>query len=328
MRDEGSLAIGSLAIHLTDPDAPDGDVTVYAGTGQVEFADSTIFPSYPGVGVLRSTQYGRPGTWTASGDFGTLDVTSLAVDPTSVTGDPDKVIVYAGGSGGIFRSVDGGKTWNRLTTEINVQSLALDPADAKTLWAGVTGTGIVKIDTLTGATSTLNNGLTLKDSGGNPFWLVLIAIGPSAPHTRYAKVNQTLPAVWKHLDPAGRSRRRPLWILERAPGRRPHGLEDPPDRGSRTRRGATTAATTGAPRTERSPTSTPPPSRRPTTGSSISATIMASGGAISPRARGAGPRPATASSSPSSTPWAPPPPAPTWWAAAARTTTRSGPWAA
>ena len=178
MRGEGSLVIGSLAVHLTDPGAPGGDVTVYAGTGQVEFADDTIFPSYPGVGVLRSTQNGRPGTWTASGGFGTLDVTSLAVDPASVTGDPDKVILYAGGSGGIFRSADGGKTWNRLTNEVNVQSLALDPEDAKTLWAGVTGTGILKVDTQTGASSTLNNGLTLTDSGGNPFWLVLIAIGP------------------------------------------------------------------------------------------------------------------------------------------------------
>lgn len=191
MRDEGSLAVGSLAVHLTDPAAPDGDVTVYAGTGQVEFADTTIFPSYPGVGVLRSTQNGRPGTWTASGDFGTLDVTSLAVDPTSVSGDPDTVILYAGGSGGIFRSADGGKTWNRLTAEINVQSLALDPDDAKTLWAGVTGTGILKIDTLTGNTSTLNNGLALT-TGGSPFSLVLIAISPSMPHTSYAKVDQTV----------------------------------------------------------------------------------------------------------------------------------------
>lgn len=49
MRDEGSLSIGAVAVHLTDPAIPAGDFTIYAGTGE-----PTSWPGYAGVGVLKS----------------------------------------------------------------------------------------------------------------------------------------------------------------------------------------------------------------------------------------------------------------------------------
>ena len=164
MRDEGSLAVGSLAVHLTDPAAPDGDVTVYAGTGQVEFAEPrsspptrawrpALHPGWPAWDLDREWRLRHPGRHVARCR---LDVGHRR----SRQGHP-----LRRGLGRDLCLADGGKTWNRLTAEINVQSLALDPADAKTLWAGVTGTGILKIDTLTGGTSTLNNGLALTTGG-------------------------------------------------------------------------------------------------------------------------------------------------------------------
>ena len=44
---EDVLEIGALAIHLTDPNKPNGDVTLYAGTGTIEFAGSNDFSGLP-----------------------------------------------------------------------------------------------------------------------------------------------------------------------------------------------------------------------------------------------------------------------------------------
>lgn len=178
---EGALEIGALAIHLTDPADPGGDVTLYAGTGTEEFAFETIFPAYAGVGILKSTKSGRPGTWNATAVGNLTDILAILVDPGTVSADPSTIKVYAAGSAGLYVSSDGGGTWSLMMSG-SVRSLAMDPSDPGTLYAGVGGSGVVKIDVATSTPSPFNAGVANPAQSS-----VLVAIGSSEPHTKYAK---------------------------------------------------------------------------------------------------------------------------------------------
>jgi hypothetical protein len=202
--DEDVLEIGALAIHLTDPGKPNGDVTLYAGTGTVEFGSPTLFPAYPGVGIYKSVQSGAPGTWVKK-PIPLTDVTTIVVDPASISGGPDEVVLYAGGSGGLFESKDGGSNWTELLSD-NVRSLALDASDSKFLYAGVAGKGILQINRTTLAVADVNS----NNAGPYPTSM-MIAIGESSPFTIYAKYDNVVHRYnrttnkWKDLGEQGGS---------------------------------------------------------------------------------------------------------------------------
>jgi photosystem II stability/assembly factor-like uncharacterized protein len=76
-----------------------------------------------------------------------LDVWKIAVDPT----DPD--IVFAGTRpAALFRSKDGGRSWQKLPTDIaeecpnvrvpRVTALTVDPSDHRVVWAGIEVDGV------------------------------------------------------------------------------------------------------------------------------------------------------------------------------------------
>jgi hypothetical protein len=74
--------------------------------------------------------------WTAAGPGGGL-ITTVLVDPV------DSRIVYAGSTGGVFKSTMGGARWHaasRGMTVHPVQSLAIDPRNHQTVYA-VAGNG-------------------------------------------------------------------------------------------------------------------------------------------------------------------------------------------
>jgi len=67
--------------------------------------------------------------WTSNGPEGT-DILSLAIDPINPS------IIYAGGYGGLFRSNDGGASWNRTGLPASpVRSLAIDSNNTDILYA-------------------------------------------------------------------------------------------------------------------------------------------------------------------------------------------------
>ncbi len=118
MQNEGSSAIGALAISPSDPDI------IYAGTGQVAWRYDIL----EGDGVYKSTDAGLH--WKNIGLKETGHIGKILVDPK----DPDKVIVAALGhvfgsskERGIFKSDDGGKTW-RQTLFVNDSTGAVDLA--------------------------------------------------------------------------------------------------------------------------------------------------------------------------------------------------------
>src|SRR5574341_253651 len=74
--------------------------------------------------------------WTNTGP-GNGGARSFAIDPTTPT------TLYAGAASGIFKSTDGGTSWNRLNVGVLAITLAIDPLNPTTLYAW-TANGLLK----------------------------------------------------------------------------------------------------------------------------------------------------------------------------------------
>jgi photosystem II stability/assembly factor-like uncharacterized protein len=126
-----TLSSGDVDISESNPDI------VYYGTGE-----ANIFrASMAGTGVYKSADAGK--TWTPVGLTGTYTIGRIRIHPTN----PD--IVYVAASGhewtygpdrGVFKTVDGGKTWQKvlyLDEKIGAIDLVMDPKNPDTLIASM-----------------------------------------------------------------------------------------------------------------------------------------------------------------------------------------------
>ncbi len=100
-----SPSIGAIAV------APSNPKIIYAGTGESDIRSDMI----PGDGLFKSTDAGD--TWHFAGLRDTHTISAIVVDPHN----PE--VVYASSMGhvfvpdperGVFKSVDGGKTWHKI----------------------------------------------------------------------------------------------------------------------------------------------------------------------------------------------------------------------
>ena len=124
-------SIGALAIAPSDPNI------VWAGTGEPWIRSHISV----GEGVYKSTDAGK--TWKLMGLEKTGRISRVVIDPKN----PDIVLVAALGHAygpqperGVFRTTDGGKTWERvLFTDENsgCAHLEMDPNNPKILFAGM-----------------------------------------------------------------------------------------------------------------------------------------------------------------------------------------------
>src|SRR5579884_917433 len=124
-------SVGAIAIAPSDPNV------VYAGGGEADLREDWTY----GDGMYRSTDAGQ--TWTHLGLDDARHIARIVVDPR----DPDRVYVAAMGhaSGrnttrGVFRSSNGGKTWDRvLFTDDSTGAidLSIDPSNPRILFAAL-----------------------------------------------------------------------------------------------------------------------------------------------------------------------------------------------
>jgi photosystem II stability/assembly factor-like uncharacterized protein len=124
-------SVGAVAV------APSNGDVVYAGMGEVQLRGNVI----QGDGVYRTTDGGK--TWTHLGLEKTMAVARIRVHPIN----PDVVWVAALGhpygpnpERGVFRSKDGGKTWERTlfrNERTGAVDLVLDPSNPDVLYAGM-----------------------------------------------------------------------------------------------------------------------------------------------------------------------------------------------
>ncbi len=124
-------SIGAIAVAPSDPNV------VYVGTGSAAPRGNVS----PGVGVYKSTDAGA--TWKAIGLEKAGQIGKIAIHPK----DPELVYVAALGNifgpnpeRGVFRSIDGGATWEHVLSvsdSTGAIDLALDPNNPRILYAGM-----------------------------------------------------------------------------------------------------------------------------------------------------------------------------------------------
>jgi photosystem II stability/assembly factor-like uncharacterized protein len=129
--------VGSIGAVTVAPSNPD---VVYVGTGEADMRSQISY----GNGVYRSSDGGR--TWTHLGLDDTKQIGRILVDPH----DPDRVFVAALGHAygpneqrGVFRSLNGGRTWERCLykdADTGAIDLAFDPRDPRTIYAALWAT--------------------------------------------------------------------------------------------------------------------------------------------------------------------------------------------
>ncbi len=126
----GTASIGAVAVSESDPNI------VYAGTGEYDIRGNVSV----GDGVYKSMDAGK--TWKKVGLENTRQISRIRINPRN----PDLVYVAALGhvwapneDRGIYRSKDGGKTWEKILfkgPKVGASELVFDPTNANTLYAG------------------------------------------------------------------------------------------------------------------------------------------------------------------------------------------------
>lgn len=127
-----SGSVGAIAVAPSDPNV------IYAGMGEHCIRIET-FAS--GDGVYKSTDAGK--TWSHIGLPNSRNIAAIHVDPA----DPDIVYVAVQGSPwgphddrGVYKSVDGGKSWDRILAggpSTGASDLAMDPKNSSILYAAM-----------------------------------------------------------------------------------------------------------------------------------------------------------------------------------------------
>jgi photosystem II stability/assembly factor-like uncharacterized protein len=186
---EGSYSIGCLAMDPTNPN------TIWVGTGENNSQRSVAF----GDGVYRSDDGGQ--NWTNTGLESSEHIGDIVIDPR----DTNVVYVAAqgplwrsGGERGLYKTVDGGGSWERvlhISDDTGINEVLMDPRDPDVLYAsayqrrrhvwtlinGGPESGIYK-STDAGATWTeLEKGLPEVDMGK-----IGMAMSPANPDVIYA----------------------------------------------------------------------------------------------------------------------------------------------
>jgi photosystem II stability/assembly factor-like uncharacterized protein len=221
--------IASIGAISVAPSAPD---TIYVGSGESTLRDSAGF----GNGMYKSTDGGA--TWTHIGLEDTQHIGKIAIDPRN----PSVVFVAAIGhlyapnaERGIFRSRDGGRTWQKVLfkgPDVGAVEVVIDPTNSNVVYAGLWNTR--RPPWYTYAPTNGPGGGIFKSTDGGETWTQLtnglpaqgigrtgIAVAPSDPRRVYAVVDCLVPEPGAAAAPVA-----PATAAAAAPGGR--GSAAPP----------------------------------------------------------------------------------------------------
>ncbi len=172
----GGISVSCMVMDPTDPDI------IYAGLNS---ANSSL------PGIIKTTNGGQDWVWSHEGiyvDWET-EVSSLAINPQH----PDTLFAGTGsliGSDGLYRSTNGGESWEDVTNQIldnGMMHIAIDPVNSQNIYVCTVGAGRV-----------------FKSTDGGDNWQQLdleidspktIVVDPSDPNTVYIGAY-----VWPHTS--------------------------------------------------------------------------------------------------------------------------------
>jgi len=198
-------SIGAVAVARTNPN------TVYVGTGEADMRSQNSY----GDGMYRSTDAGK--TWKHIGLVNTRQIGRIAVDPKNAN------ILFVAALGqiygpnpdrGVFRSMDGGTTWQKVlfkNENVGAIDVAIDPVNSQVVYATLWNTrrppwsiyppsygpggGIYK-STDGGTTwKALENGIPTEGQGR-----IGLAISPTNPKRIYAIVDAKAGGLYRSDD--------------------------------------------------------------------------------------------------------------------------------
>jgi uncharacterized repeat protein (TIGR01451 family) len=159
-----SLAIG-----------PAEEVYLTGATGSVDFPTTAAVVDVSNGGVARLSN-GVSGWSNRSTGLTYNSIGTLVVNPVNPS------IVYAGGAGGIFKSTNGGDSWQHpggsAPANTTIVASALDPSNPAILYAGGYGDGVYKTTDAGATWASINTGLQNHTVGS-------LGVDPSNPQTVY-----------------------------------------------------------------------------------------------------------------------------------------------
>ena len=200
-----AASIGAIAVAASDPKV------IYVGTGEYVMRSSII----AGNGVYKSTDAGK--TWHHIGLTDTQQIGRIVIDPH----DPNVAYVAALGHAyaaneerGVFRTTDGGKTWQKIlykNADTGAIDLAMDPRDSKVIYASLwqtrrppwnvyppasgPGSGLYKTTDGGSTWRQLTTGFPVEGVGK-----IGLAIAPSKPDRVYAIVDAKKGGLYRSED--------------------------------------------------------------------------------------------------------------------------------
>jgi photosystem II stability/assembly factor-like uncharacterized protein len=192
-----SGSVGALAVAPSNPDI------IYVGSGEgLQRPDLAV-----GDGVYKSSDAGR--TWTHLGLRDAQQITAIVIDPKN----PDRVFVAAEGhpygpnvERGVFRSLDGGKTFEKVLYKdenTGAADLVMDPANPQVLYAALWAARVAPWEIRSGESFVIPGSGLYKSADGGTTWQPLtkglpsgedglarigIAVAPSDPQRVYLTV--------------------------------------------------------------------------------------------------------------------------------------------
>jgi photosystem II stability/assembly factor-like uncharacterized protein len=205
---EEAQSIGAVAVD------PTNHKNVWVGTGETWVRNSVSV----GTGIYKSTDGGE--NWTSAGLKDSERIAKILVDPT----DSNTVLACATGhlwddsnERGVYKTTDGGKTWNKVLAGINASSgcsmLSRSLLEPKTIYAtmwdfrrqgwtfrsGGPGSGIFKStdngNSWTEITTGNSQGLPAK-----PYGRIALAVAPGKPNVVYANIESKQSALYRTDD--------------------------------------------------------------------------------------------------------------------------------
>ena len=203
-----SVKVGSIGAVEVAPSDPN---VIYVGSGEADMRSDIS----EGNGMYKSADGGK--TWSAIGLTDSQAIGRVIVDPK----DPNRVFVAALGhpyganaERGVFRSIDGGKTWQKILykdEDTGAIDLAFDPRDSRTIYAAMwrtrrppwnvyppstgPGSGLFKSTDGGDHWQPLTNGLPSERVGR-----IGIAVAPSNPNRVYVLVDAKNGGIYRSED--------------------------------------------------------------------------------------------------------------------------------
>jgi photosystem II stability/assembly factor-like uncharacterized protein len=123
-----NLAVCSMAMVPTNP------TTIYAGTGEGYRPDDLPDDEIQGNGIFKTTD-GR--TWQQLANTKATDTNKDFLWVNAIATNSNGTVVLAGTRTGIFRSTDGGSTWNQRLSAKKVGNILFNPTDDNQCIAGM-----------------------------------------------------------------------------------------------------------------------------------------------------------------------------------------------